>query len=318
MNEFQFANPAYLFGLVLIVVFLLSNYTRRKRPTFLYSDTRLANAAPKTWRVRGFILTERLRFIAWGLLIVALARPQIGNAEEIIQGEGIDIALALDISPSMSCPDLIPNRLEAAKQVITQFISQREFDRIGLVVFSSNAYYQAPPTLDYDTLISLVADVKLASDLGLEGKTAIGIGIASAANLLRQSTSPSKIIILLTDGANNAGLLDPITAAEAIHTLGIRVYTIGVGQNNVDYCENDLDEDLLRQIAEIAEGTYFRADTKEDLARIYEQINRLERSTSQRNLFIRWQDIADFFIFSAFLVLIIERILNVTIFDTLP
>lgn len=323
MDEFRFANPIYL-GLLPLLLFIMWRYKTKKlnRSTLLYSDVRLVESLLKTWRTRLRLLPNILQGLAWIILIIALARPQIAQAQEIIRGEGIDIALALDISPSMSCPDFVPNRLEAAKQVIEQFIGQREFDRIGLIVFASNAYYQSPPTLDYNTLRELIADVPLASDLGLEGKTAIGVGIGSAANLLRHSSTPSKVIILLTDGVNNAGLLDPITAAQAAHALGIRIYTIGIGRienDNGDInCENDLDENLLQRIAEEADGLYFRAGNQEDLKSIYERIDQLEKSPSERVISIRWQDTAHLLIPFVLFLLLIERISRLTVFDILP
>lgn len=176
---------------------------------------------------------DALRLLAWLLLVMALARPQSGQTQEIIRGQGIDIVLALDISGSMAALDFAPqNRLEAAKGVIADFIARREFDRTGLVVFAQDAFQQTPPTLDYPALLRSLDEVQLA-DLGLTDGTAIGLGLAAAGNMLRQSMAASRVIILLTDGANNAGGVGPLTVAEAVAALGTRVYTIGMGKRSL-------------------------------------------------------------------------------------
>ncbi len=329
---FRFAHPLALFILVIpILVFVLSRLGRwRTIPAvMLYSDVRLFDDMNSGWRVRMRRTPDVLRLIAWVLLVIALARPQGGRTQEVIRGEGVDIALALDISGSMAALDFDPqNRLQAAKSVIGDFIAGREFDRIGLVVFARDAFHQSPPTLDYEVLLRLLDEVQLAPDLLLDDGTAIGLGLASAANMLRASTAPSRIIILLTDGANNAGAIDPLTAAQSIAALGMRVYTIGVGKTglvpilddlgNSRLIESDLDEDTLRGIAEITNGAYFRAVDLVDLQRIYDQIDVLERSDVERQSFVRWQEQGFIWLVVGFVLLIIERLLRHTVFQTIP
>lgn len=336
MTEFRFAYPlAFLFFLVPIIMYGLPTFRQwsSRISTMTYSDTRLLTEINKSWRLRLRLLPDVLRLVAWSILVFALARPQTGQAEEVIRGQGIDIVLALDISTSMAALDFEPlNRLEAAKSVIGDFIAGREFDRIGLVVFARNAFHQAPLTLDYDVLLRLLEQIKLASELQssdgrrLDG-TAIGLGLASSANMLRDSDTPSRIVVLLTDGDNNAGL-DPIQAANAANALHIRLYTIGMGRpglvnipdrnGNMMTMESDLNEEPLKRIAEIGNGLYFRAEDTNGLQQIYDQIDSLERSNVERRIFIRWQDQAMPLMIIALIMLLIERISRQTVFQSLP
>jgi Ca-activated chloride channel family protein len=224
--------------------------------------------------------------------------------------------------------------LDAAKAVIGDFINQRQFDRIGLVVFARNAFHQSPLTLDYNVLRQLLDEVKIVNEivdangnpLLLDG-TAIGLGMASAGTMLRDSPAPSKVIVLLTDGDNNAAL-DPLTVANAMATLGIRVYTIGMGKTgqipiadvsgNIVYIESDLDDEMLGQIASVTGGLYFRAEDTEGLQRIYNEINRLERSRVEQQVFIPWQDQAWGVMWAALVLLLFERVLRWTILQTNP
>jgi Ca-activated chloride channel family protein len=263
-------------------------------------------------------LPDALRLLGWILLVIALARPQSGTGEERIVGQGIDIVMAMDISDSMAEADFNGlTRFDAAKDVIRDFIDGREFDRIGLVVFAEDAYYQAPPTLDYNILKLTLENVPLAGERGLSNRTAIGLGLASSVNMLRSSEADSQVIILLTDGANNAGEIDPISAARIAATFGFRVYTIGMGTNEVA-AENSLDEDTLRQIADITNGRYYNALTLSDLQNIYDQIDRIERSPIERQLNIRWQDRASIALVLALILLLLERFLRHTLFQTIP
>lgn len=334
--EFRFAHiPALILLLLPLVIYLLP-VMRRWRPRtdhIRYSDTRLLAGLRVGWRVRLRGVPDVLRLLAWVLLVFALARPQTGSAEEIIIGEGVDIVLALDISGSMAALDFQPlNRLDAAKVVIGDFIADRQYDRIGLVVFARNAFHHVPLTLNYDILIRLLDEVQLVTELRqVEGRsldgTAIGLGIASAANMLRDSSAPSRVIVLLTDGDNNAGL-DPIQAAQAASALGIRIYTIGMGQpgmvdiplndGRITQIESDLDEVLLQDIADIADGIYYRVDDLAGLENVYRQIDLLERGEVERRMFIRWQDRAVGLLVAALLLLMLERGLRRTVFQTIP
>ena len=330
---FRFAHPAALLLLVLpalAFVILRLRWWNPQPATMLYSDTRLMAGLPDSWRIRLRLVPDVLRVAAWVLLVVALARPQSGQGQEIIRGEGIDIVLALDISGSMAALDFDPqNRLVAAKTVIGDFIVGREYDRIGLVVFAKDAFHQAPPTLDYPVLLELLDEVQLAPSLGLEDGTAIGLGLVSAANMLRHSSVPSRVVVLLTDGANNSGNVDPISAARTLNRLGIRVYTIGMGKaglvpvpidnlGNIQNIESDLDEENLEAIANLANGRYFRATDLVGLGQVYDQINALERSEVQRQVYVRWQEQGMLLLGGALLLLVVERALRYTVFQTVP
>lgn len=322
MTEFRFAYPLALAILSLpVAIYRLPALARyRPQPTMLlFSDLRLMGGLMVGWRARFRMLPDALRFLAWVLLVVALARPQTGSAQEIVRGKGVDIVIALDISTTMGASDFAPfNRLEAAKMVVAEFVAGRTFDRIGLVVFAQNAFHLAPPTLDYPILVQLLNDIVLVSDLGSAptqrmDRTAIGQGIASAANMLRNSSAASKVVILLTDGDNNAGIA-PSLVAEAAATLGIRIYTIGMGLPG----QSDLNEDLLTELAEIGQGLYFRAEDVAGLQQIYRRIDMLERSDAEKFVFVRWQDQAAWLIVTVLGLLVIERILRHTAFQTVP
>ncbi|MBC8099652.1 MAG: VWA domain-containing protein [Armatimonadetes bacterium] len=335
MAQFRFAHPWALGLLALLGALLVYRYTRDRwrgaPPALRYSDTRLFSGLPVGWRVRLRWLPDGLALTAWVLLVIALARPQTGSTREVLRGQGVDIVLALDISGSMAALDFPPGtRLDAAKRVMADFIKQRTFDRIGMVLFARTAFQQAPLTLDYDVLQTLLERVTLVTQvvnaqgnpLLLDG-TAIGLGLASAGALLRDSSAPSRVIVLLTDGDNNTAL-DPLTAAQALAALGMRVYTIGMGttgqvpipdaQGNLIYTESDLDEPTLRQIADITGGLYYRAEDADGLARIYAEIDRLERSNVERQVFIPWQDAAQGLLMAALMVTVLERVLRFTVF----
>ncbi|MEO1286702.1 MAG: VWA domain-containing protein [Chloroflexota bacterium] len=319
MVEFRFAFlPAFLLLIPLLIIMLRWWFGRSNQSSAVlrYSDTRILAGLPASVRLRLRQLPNLLRLIAWILLVIALARPQAGNGVELLQGQGLDIVMALDISDSMATADFNGlTRFDAAKDVINEFILNREFDRIGLVVFAEQAFYQAPPTTDYNILATLVNDVPLAGDIGLSNRTALGLGIASSTNMLRDSSAPSQVVILVTDGSNNAGEIDPITAAQASAAFGIRIYAIGIGSEALG---DALDEATLRQIATITDGRYFNALTLDDLQNVYEQIDQLEQTPIDRELTIRWQEQAWGFLLVALVLLIIERVLRQTVFQTIP
>jgi len=315
MLEFRFADPL---ALLLLLARWLRGSAGSAPPALRYSDTRLLGGLPIGLRVRLRRLPDALRLLAWILLVVALARPQFGDASETISGEGIDIMLAMDISDSMGTPDFGGiTRFEAAKNVLRDFIDGRNFDYIGLVVFAEDAFYQAPPTLDTYILQEILDQVPLAGSIGLSNRTAIGLGIAQSTNVLRERESPRRIIILLTDGANNTGEVDPVSAAQAAASYGIRIYTVGLGTSEGDP-QNALDEDLLRRIARITDGQYFNALSLEDLRSVYEEIDQLEPSTASRDLTILWQDQAWGLLIAALALLVIERFLRHTLFQSIP
>ncbi len=330
-----FKAPWVLLLLLLIPLLAAAPILLKKyfRPAGLrYADTQPASGLPRSWRQVVRPALPALRWLALALAIIALARPQAGHTREVVKGEGVDIALALDISGSMASLDFQPkNRLEAAKQVITNFINERQYDRIGLVVFAQEAFNQSPPTTDHRVLERLLAQVELSTDLGLDDGTAIGLGLANAANMLKDSPVKSKVVILLTDGVNNAGQIDPLTAAEAAKALGIKVYTIaaaktgkvpvpqqGVFGPRIVYRQSEIDEELLRQIAEKTGGLYFRAEDTAGLQKIYDEINGLETSQIEIRRYTRYRELAGYFLIPALILLTLEIILRETVFRKIP
>lgn len=332
MTEFRFAHPIIFILLPIMLLFLLRWWNQRwsnLSSVLRYSDIRLISDDGTSWRLRLRQLPNILRAIAWLGLLIAVARPQVGNTQNVFRGQGLDIVIAVDISGSMAIPDFSPrNRLDASKIVLKEFIQEREFDRIGLVVFANDSFQLAPPTLDYDTLNTIISDLRLASEVGIQDGSAIGLGIASSANMLRSSTSQNQVIILLTDGENNVGSIDAVSASQAAHALGIRIYTVGIGQRGVFTVQqpdgaietviSNLDEATLQNIASIGDGEYFYAADLPSLQAIYDRIDQLERSPIEKQQFTRWRDMGDSLIIAVFILLIIERFLRHTIFQTIP
>jgi len=333
---FRFASPFYLLLLLLIPV-LAFLYLRReaasRRGTLSFPSLKLVAGLPPSPRLswRHVLVVFRLSAIA--LLVFTLARPQTGQAKEIIKGEGVDIMLVLDVSGSMAAEDFQPqNRLEAAKEVIQEFVEGREYDRIGLVVFARQSFTQCPLTLDYDVLLGLLDQIRLGPDMGLEDGTAIGIAMANATNRLKDSTAKSKIIVLLTDGVNNAGQIDPPTAAQMAQTLGIKIYTIGAGRpGSAPYpvqdpffgkryvnLPNELDEESLRHIAEITGGLYFRATDSQALHQIYQRISEMEKTEVEVRRYTRYRELAYLFALPALGLVLIEVLLANTVFRRIP
>ena len=319
----RFASP-WMLSLLIVVPLLaalpLFSGNRLRPATLRYADTTLTTQLALSWR--GYLqhLLPIMRLVVIILAVIALARPQSGQDREIIRGEGVDIALALDISGSMAQDDFDPyTRLEAAKQVIAEFVEGREFDRIGLVVFARNAFIQSPPTLDYAVLTELLEEVKLADELGIEDGTAIGMGLAHAASMVKDSEAESKIIILLTDGFNNAGEIEPITAAKAADALGIRVYTIGAGIADLRrLTSSTFRDDVLEEIAELTGGLYFQADDTRALRAIYDEIDALEKSEIEVRLYTEYQELALWFLGPALLIFLFEMLLRQTVLRTIP
>jgi Ca-activated chloride channel family protein len=333
---FRFESPWFL-GLLLLVPLLAAwPVLARKwsRPAGLhYADVKLALKSSRTWRITMRPLLTVLRVLAVALIIVAIARPQTGQARDIVRGEGVDIALALDISGSMASLDFEPaNRLQAAKAVIGDFVQKRPYDQIGLAVFASNAFSQSPPTTDHQVLARLLDRIELSTELGIDDGTAIGMGLANAGNMLRDSDAKSKVVILLTDGVNNAGEIDPLTAAEAAKVLGIKVYTIGMGRpgqvpvpstdlfgrETVVYQESTLDEGTLQEIADITGGLYFRAEDTAGLKEIYDEIDSLEKSQVEVERYTRYRELAAWLLIPALGLVVGEKSLRKTYFRKLP
>lgn len=325
MSDVSFASPWLLFLLLAVPLLAVAPYLWRRRmgpPAMRYADTGLVSAGGLSFRLRLMPWVSALRFVALALVIVAAARPQMADAREVIRGEGVDIAIAVDISGSMGETDFAPHRLGAAKQIIAEFVEERQYDRIGLVVFSQEAFIQSPPTLDHDVLLRLLSDVHLADQLGIEDGTAIGSGLATAANMLKDSDSESRLVTLLTDGINNSGQLDPVTVATAAEALDIKLYTIGVGTIQPAGAgvsdESPLDEETLQEIADITGAKYYRAIDTEGLRGIYAEINALEKSEVEVLIFTRYREVLAWFLVPALLLILAEVLLSRTVFRRIP
>ena len=328
---FRFAHPLWLIALLLLPLPAL-RYWRGKPATLQYSDLQLVRGLPRSARLRLRWLPPALRLAALAMLVLAVARPQTGRDLEIIRGKGVDIVMVLDISGSMEALDFEPqNRLGAAKQVTDEFIAKRHYDRIGLVVFAREAFSQSPPTFDYAVLRRQLAKVELAPDLRLDDGTAIGLGLAQASAMLRESDAQSRVIILLTDGVNNAGQIDPLTAAQIAAALDIKVYTVGAARPGqvpipvdglfgptTQMIESEIDEETLRRIADETGGLYFRAKDTDGLTQIYAQIDQLEKSEVEVQVFTRYRELAGWLLLPALGLILLEMLLRNTLFRTLP
>lgn len=329
-NNISFAYPWVLYFLLTIPI-LIAWYIwkgRKKQAAITYSSLKVVEKIKPTIKERLIHLPFAVRMLALIFLIIALARPQNFSAGQSINAEGIDISMVLDISGSMLAEDFKPNRLEAAKSVIDNFVSARTTDRIGLVIFSREAFTQCPLTIDYSVLRNLLGDIRTGM---IEDGTAIGNGIANGINRLKDSDAESRVIILLTDGVNNAGEVDPISAAEIASTFGIRIYTIGVGTRGqapypvqtpfgirYQMVPVEIDEVILKKIADLTGGEYFRATNNKALEEIYNKIDKMEKTkieiTSYRNakeLFAGWLGIG-------FALLLLELLASKTILRKLP
>ena len=321
----------WLLLLLLIVPLLVIHYIYKQKnstPDIGYSSsTGIENISP-TFRQRMIHLPFILRMLLITLLIFIIARPQTRLDKSDIKVEGIDILISLDISSSMLAEDFRPNRLEASKEVAMQFIDGRPDDRIGLVIFSSEAFLQCPLTVDHNVLKSFFGQVK--SGMITDG-TALGDGLGLSVAHIKKSKAVSKVIILLTDGINNTGSLDPLTAAEIAKKFGVRVYTIGVGSMGkapypfqtsfgIQYQSIDvqIDEKLLKEVAETTGGKYFRATNKKKLEEIYNEINKLEKSKIDVTRFQNKKDEYFVFILAALCLLVLEVILRLTVFKKIP
>ena len=331
----EFANKEYLFLLLLLIPYLLWYFMYRKKsePTIRMSDTFAFRYAPVSWKVRLMPLQLLLRMLAFVMIVLVLARPQTQNSWKNRTIEGIDIMLAMDVSTSMLAEDLKPNRLDAAKQVAAEFISGRPDDNIGLTIFAGESFTQCPMTIDHSSLLNLLQNVRtdIAQRGLIEDGTAIGMGLANAVSRLKDSKAKSKVVILLTDGSNNRGDISPLTAAEIAKSLGIRVYTIGVGTNKVapypmvvaggvQYVNIpvEIDSETLRSIALATDGDFYRATNNRELKNIYKEIDQLEKSKLSVTQFSKRYEAFQPFAIVAIIALLLEILLRITIFRRIP
>lgn len=331
----EFANKGYLFLLLLIIPYLLwyVMYRKKSEPTMRMSDTFAYRYASRSWKVMLMPVQMVLRVIAFTLIVIAMARPQTQNSWKNKWVEGIDIMLAMDVSTSMLAEDLKPNRIEAAKQVASEFIAGRPNDNIGLTIFAGEAFTQCPMTVDHASLLNLLQNVRtdIAARGLIQDGTAIGMGLANAVSRLKDSKAKSKVVILLTDGSNNMGDLSPMTSAEIAKSLGIRVYTVAVGTDKsapypmqvggvVQYVNMpvEVDTKTLEEIAAATDGMSYRATNNSELKNIYKEIDKLEKSKINSKKFSKKYDMFQPFALAAFIVLLIEVLLRITIFRKLP
>ncbi len=327
---FRFAYPYALFSLLVLVPVVYLAFRKQRGRSVAYSSINLVSDAgleAGSWKRYG---KTALRVLVLALVIVAVARPQTGQSEYTTHTEGVDILLVLDTSGSMQAQDFKPkNRLHVAKEVVKEFVGKRKHDRIGLVVFAAQAVTQCPLTLDYPVLTRLIDEV----DIGmLEDGTAIGVALATAVNRLKNSQSESRIVVLLTDGQNNTGMVDPTTAAKVAAAMGIKVHTIGVGTKGrapmpvndpifgkrLISVEVDLDEDTLTKIAELTDGQYFRATDRVELFEIYDRIDELEKTRIESETYVEYTDRFPWFLLPALGLLTLELALGQTILRELP
>lgn len=328
-KEIHFSQPAFfgLFALVPLLIYWELRRAGNAQGTVLMSSVR-PFAGVRSWKSFVRPLPFIFRMVALCCIIIALARPQTRNDEQLVTGEGIDIVLCLDISGSMLAQDFTPNRMEAAKNVAAEFIDNRPTDRIGLVIFSGESFTMCPLTTDRMVLKTQLSNVQ--SGL-LEDGTAIGSGLATGVDRLRNSPSKSKVIILLTDGENNGGLIDPNTAKEIAKSVGVRVYTIGMGTEGfapvpiqtpqgvvLSREKVNIDEKLLTQIANETGGKYYRATDNESLHKIYSEIDKLEKSRIEVTALRRYTEQFFPFALAAAVLLMLELLLRWTVLKKFP
>lgn len=331
----EFVNKEYFLLLLLLIPYLIWYllYRKKSEPTMRMSDTFAYQYAPKSWRVRLMGLPMLLRTLTFILIVIVLARPQTHNSWGRRTVEGIDIMLAMDVSTSMLAEDLKPNRIEAAKSVASEFISGRPDDNIGLTIFASEAFTQCPMTTDHTSLINLLQNVR--TDIAARGLisdgTAIGMGLANAVGRLKDSKAKSKVVILLTDGSNNMGDISPLTAANIAKSLGIRVYTIAIGSKTVapypvqvggttQYVNMraDVDVETLGEIASTADGHFYRATNTAELKKIYDDIDKLEKTKMNVKKFSKRYDAYQPFALAAFVSMLLEILLRLVVFRKIP
>jgi len=330
-NNISFLHPQLLLILLLlpaIIWWYRKQYHQRYATLRMPSLKAIENSSSLRGQLRAVL--PILRLLTFLLLVLALARPRKQFTEEKIKAEGIDIMLVMDLSSSMLAQDFNPNRLEACKRVARDFVEKRPHDRIGLSVFAGEAYTQCPLTTDHRIVKDFLSELTCGT---LEDGTAIGMGLATAVNRLKESPGKSKVVILLTDGVNNSGYIQPVTAAEIAQEFAVKTYTIGVGTNGeaiapinrrsdgqylFGLSRVEIDEPLLTQIAEMTGGQYYRALSEEGLKEIYDEINQLEKTEIEVSIFKRYQELFPPLLMLAILCLVLEILLRYTFFRAIP
>ncbi len=330
-NNIVLSSPLWLLWLEIIPVIIIYRIMqRRKGQIKALPVSSLTNKIPDSWRVKLYRWMEPLFWFSIALFIIAMARPQRENVDEIVKGEGIDIFLVMDLSSSMLARDFTPDRLSVSKQVAIDFVTHRNYDRIGLAVFAAESFTQCPLTHDHQVLIEYLQGLECGQ---LEDGTAIGMGLAAAVNRLKDSEAKSKVVVLLTDGVNNAGYIRPQTASNVAKQFNIKVYTIGVGsigqalspvRRRVDgqymfgLTTVEIDEELLQQIADETGGKYYRATTEERLQRVYDEIDRLEKTEVEVTVYKRYEELYYWPLIAGFIFLTLVFVLRTTLLRSLP
>ncbi|MEO8412510.1 MAG: VWA domain-containing protein [Ginsengibacter sp.] len=328
-NDITFGQPLFflLFAIIPLLVYWKIAKGKRQTATISISTTK-GLSTTRSWKSTFHNAPFIFRLLALSCIITALARPQTKFDEQQKEGEGVDIILCIDVSGSMTAQDFTPNRMEAAKKVAEDFVNNRPDDRIGIVIFSGESFTQCPLTTDHYVLISQIKQIRNGL---LEDGTAIGSGLATSVDRLRNSKAKSKVVILLTDGVNNGGLIDPATAKEIAKAFKVKVYTIGVGTDGYAptpvstpmgiVMQNEkvaIDEKLLKNIADETGGKYFRATDNKSLQNIYTEIDHLEKSKVEITTFHRFTEKFYPLVFAAMALLLLEVVLRFTIFKKFP
>ena len=321
-----FAHPYFLLLLLLLPLLAWLKGRRGQPPAFLYSSVQLVEGLTRARRSRAGAFLAALRWLVLAAFLIALAQPRLMKSRTEVKASGIDIVCALDLSGSMNTGDYIINRrqisrINMAKPVLQEFIEGRPNDRIGLVVFAAQAFIVAPLTLDHDFLLENIDRLGIGSINS--DATAIGDGITTALNRLREVKSKSKIIVLMTDGGNNSGKIDPNTATKAAQALGVKIYTIGLGNREIVQAMGLPpgflpDEDTLQQIAQMTGGRYYRADNSEKFKAIYAEIDKLEKTEAIINKFTQYQELFPWLVSCGLAILLVEIALGQTVLRRLP
>ena len=329
-NNIEFANTSFFLLLAIIPILGIYYFFKRnsQKSTLAFSNGNALKAFSNCWKIYARHTLNTAKILALGFFIVAMARPQSSTSWQDVSTEGIDIMMCLDISGSMLAEDFKPNRLEASKEVAMDFIAERPNDRIGLVIYGGESFTQCPLTSDHDVLLNLFGGIQNGM---IEDGTAIGMGLATSVNRLKDSRAKSKVIILLTDGVNNSGFIDPKIATELAVEFGIKTYTIGLGSNGtarapVGILPNgsfqyamtkvEIDEALLQEIATATGGIYFRATDNKKLEEIYEEINKLEKTEVEEFKYYNYEEKYRILILLALILIVLEWIGKNTIFKS--
>ncbi len=328
---FRFENPLFLLLLLIVplLIWWYSKYRDKITASLRFSHLGFARKAYSSGPARARHILFSLRLLVLTLLIIAFAKPQSGVTGEEVITEGIDIVLSLDISSSMLAEDIKPNRVEAVKNDAKDFIKGRKNDRIGMVIFAGDAFTQCPLTLDYGILLNFLDKIEVGM---IEDGTAIGMGLATAVDRMRNSKAKSKVIVLLTDGRNNKGEIDPLTAAQLAQTFDIKIYAIGAGGHGsalypVDDpvfgrryvpMKIDIDEGTLKQVSDMTGGEYFRADDRERLDQIFKNIDQMEKTKIEVKEYTRYSELFYYFALAALTLLLVELVLAHTKFRKIP